>query len=84
MKNATTFRFVILALTMTLCFLAQNPRLADAAACPPVTCQALSDDCAQLSCAVLQFTHIGTCTEGGTNHNEFFLRCTCLAADCYE
>lgn len=82
--QATTFRFVVLAVAMTLCILAQRPRLASAAACPPSTCQTLASDCsAGLGCSILGLVPEGTCTEGGGTHNAFLFRCSCFTTACY-
>lgn len=80
----TSLRFVILAATLMLCIVAQRPRPASAAACPPSSCAVVFADCAEPPCLFAGDTQVGTCTEGGAMHKLLVVLCTCFTTECYE
>ncbi len=81
----TTLRFVTLALAITLCVLAQNPRAVAAAACPTLTCAELANELNEIGCGVNSIKGDGTCTEGGTTHNLLILHGACgQGGVCYQ
>jgi hypothetical protein len=85
MKKATTLRFVVLCLTLTLCVLAQHPRAADAAACPPVSCGTIISECIAIGCGIGSITADGSCTLGAVDHGLFIVRCSCPGGSlCYR
>jgi hypothetical protein len=77
--------FLMLTVALTLCSLAQEPRLASAATCPTTRCATLFDDCDQLCGGVQSFRPVGTCTDGsGTTQTLFLFRCPCVNGECIE
>jgi hypothetical protein len=78
------FRFLILAITLTLCVLAHHPSTAAAAACPTTKCQTIETDCTELCSNPLEIVPKGTCTDAkGNSHNEYLVVCAqCFGGEC--
>jgi hypothetical protein len=83
MKNAGR-RLGILSAAMALCLLAQSPRYASAAACPPLTCGTVVSGSCSVSCLFESMHQVGTCTAAGSTHNLYVVKCQCLQTECYE